>query len=76
MVWEGNGSYNTFVQNLTVTHSDYWGFGNAIDTGGSLRPNRMSSGTTGSTMQPTMAVRSTIPTGLAMSLARAATPMS
>jgi hypothetical protein len=34
---EGNGSYNSVVGALTVTHSDFWGFGNAIDTGGSTQ---------------------------------------
>ncbi len=27
----GNGGYYTHVGKLTVTHSDFWGFGNAID---------------------------------------------
>ncbi len=31
------GSYNTFVKQLTVTHSDFWGFGNAIDVAGSTQ---------------------------------------
>jgi hypothetical protein len=31
----GNGGYGSVIQQLTVTHSDFWGFGNAIDTQGS-----------------------------------------
>jgi hypothetical protein len=33
----GNGSYYTVIQQLTVTHSDFWGFGNAIDCQGSTQ---------------------------------------
>jgi hypothetical protein len=32
-----NGSYYSFAQKMTVTHSDFWGFGNAIDTQGSTQ---------------------------------------
>jgi hypothetical protein len=32
-----NGSYYTFAQKFTVTNSDFWGFGNAIDTHGSTQ---------------------------------------
>jgi hypothetical protein len=32
-----DGSYNTHVAQLTVTHSDFWGFGNAIDINGSTQ---------------------------------------
>ena len=34
-----NGSYNSTVGKMTVTHSDFWGFGNAIDTQGSTQAN-------------------------------------
>gem|GEM_PF-1041205 len=34
---EADGSYNSSVQQLTVTHSDFWGFGNAIDIAGSTQ---------------------------------------
>lgn len=30
-----NGSYNSYVGQLTVSHCDFWGFGNAIDAEGS-----------------------------------------
>lgn len=33
----GNGGYNTHIQQLTVSHCDFWGFGNAIDTKGSTQ---------------------------------------
>jgi hypothetical protein len=33
----GNGSYYTKVGQLTVTNSDFWGFGNAIDVDGSTQ---------------------------------------
>lgn len=33
----GNGGYYTAIQKLTVSHSDFWGFGNAIDTQGSTQ---------------------------------------
>jgi hypothetical protein len=32
-----NGGYNTRAEKLTVSHSDFWGFGNAIDTYGSTQ---------------------------------------
>lgn len=32
-----NGSYNSFVGQLTVSHCDFWGFGNAIDHQGSTQ---------------------------------------
>lgn len=34
---EANGGYNTSVQKFTITNSDFWGFGNAIDIGGSTQ---------------------------------------
>jgi hypothetical protein len=34
---EADGGWYTFVQQLTVTHSDIWGFGNAIDINGSTK---------------------------------------
>lgn len=34
---EANGSYNSHVGKLTVTNSDFWGFGNAIDVHGSTQ---------------------------------------
>lgn len=34
---EADGSYYSTVQQLTVTHSDFWGFGNAIDVSGSTK---------------------------------------
>lgn len=34
---EADGSYNSSVQQLTVTRSDFWGFGNAIDIAGSTQ---------------------------------------
>jgi Right handed beta helix region len=33
------GSYHSSVQKLVVTHSDFWGFGNAIDVTGSTQAN-------------------------------------
>ena len=33
----GNGGYYSVIEQLTVTHCDFWGFGNAIDTQGSTR---------------------------------------
>lgn len=33
----GNGGYYTEIEQLTVTHSDFWGFGNAIDAQGSTQ---------------------------------------
>jgi hypothetical protein len=32
-----NGAYDTYVEQMTVTHSGFWGFGNAIDTEGSTQ---------------------------------------
>lgn len=39
---EADGSWSSFVQQLTVTHCDLWGFGNAIDITGSTqaKPHR------------------------------------
>lgn len=34
---EADGSYGTYVGKLTVTNSDFWGFGNAIDIAGSTQ---------------------------------------
>lgn len=34
---QSHGAWNTFVQQMTVTHSDIWGFANAIDTSGSTQ---------------------------------------
>lgn len=34
---EADGSYYTHVGKLTVSHSDFWGFGNAIDVTGSTQ---------------------------------------
>lgn len=34
---EANGSYNSHVGKLTITNSDFWGFGNAIDVHGSTQ---------------------------------------
>lgn len=34
---EANGSYNSYVGQLTVTHCDIWGFGNAIDASGATQ---------------------------------------
>jgi len=34
---EANGSYYSNVQKLTVSNSEFWGFGNAIDTRGSTQ---------------------------------------
>ena len=34
---EANGSYNAYVQKFTVSHSEIWGFGNAIDASGSTQ---------------------------------------
>lgn len=34
---EANGSYYSNVQKLTITNSDFWGFGNAIDVRGSTQ---------------------------------------
>lgn len=34
---DADGSYGTHVGQLTVTNSDFWGFGNAIDTTGSTQ---------------------------------------
>src|SRR5580765_6690577 len=34
---EANGGYNTSVQKLTVSNSEFWGFGNATDVGGSTQ---------------------------------------
>lgn len=34
---EADGSYNTHVGKLTVSHGDFWGFGNAIDIDGSTQ---------------------------------------
>ena len=33
----GAGSYNTHIEQLTVSHCDFWGFGNAIDIHGSTQ---------------------------------------
>ena len=33
----GNGGYYSVIQQLTVSHCDFWGFGNAIDTQGSTQ---------------------------------------
>ncbi len=33
----GNGGYYTQIEQLTVMHSDFWGFGNAIDCQGSTQ---------------------------------------
>ncbi len=37
MAYQADGGYNAFVQQLTVTHSDFWGFANAIDLQGSTQ---------------------------------------
>lgn len=34
---EANGSYNSHVAKMTISHSDFWGFGNAIDVHGSTQ---------------------------------------
>lgn len=34
-----NGAYGSYIHGLTVTHSDIWGFGNAIDVDGSTQTN-------------------------------------
>ncbi len=34
---EADGGWQTFVGKLTVTHSDFWGFGDAIDINGSTQ---------------------------------------
>ncbi len=36
----GNGGYYTHVGKLTVTHSDFWGFGNAIDVNPTTDPSK------------------------------------
>ena len=33
----GTGSFNTFAVNVSITHSDFWGFGQAITIGGNNR---------------------------------------
>ncbi len=34
---EADGGYGSSIQKLTVTHSDFWGFGNAVDVAGSTQ---------------------------------------
>jgi hypothetical protein len=34
---QSHGAWGTFVKQMTVTHSDIWGFSNAIDTSGSTQ---------------------------------------
>jgi hypothetical protein len=34
---EADGGYSTFVEQLTMSHCDLWGFGEAIDVGGSTQ---------------------------------------
>jgi hypothetical protein len=36
---EADGGYYSFAGTLNVMHSDFWGFGNAIDVGGSTQAN-------------------------------------